>query len=395
MAYKLYPVTDFIDLAQLTAFLKNMKRELPEKLLGFIEERRANCWLVGGTIRDILLNNRPKDYDLLFAGITPRELKEKLPEVKKGGKCFAVFLYKGVEITLISQQNLLLTELSRRDFTINALALNLADKQLRDPQGGLMDLQTNKIQVMPGALKEDPCRLYRGARIVAEKPDFNLTKLTCSYFSAVEGENLLNIAKERVYQELHYVLLAPRPEKFFAILESRGVINYHFPGLAEYYSKSGQRVANLQRLSSRLDLLFAALTWEMAQENMAYIAKWDENITIPGAWIRAVRLAVDNLNTLRNWQRVEAVELVDMVDRIKREKFSLQEFIYLAVAEDLRKKRTDHQAKSLAHYEKLKVLIAEMEESITGQKLLTELEPGPELGRELRLRKVAWLAERL
>ena len=146
----------------------------------------GNVFVVGGAIRDIMLGKKPKDVDLMVSGLAPQQIEEALQHEGKvdiTGKSFGVYRFKnvegspGVEIALPRSEkstgaghkdfevqadyNLPPEEdLSRRDFTANAMAYNLATGQLLDPFGGAQDIQNGVLRsVRPEALSEDPLRV--------------------------------------------------------------------------------------------------------------------------------------------------------------------------------------------------------------------------------------------
>lgn len=155
----------------------------------------AEIFLVGGSIRDALLGKEIKDFDLVVRGVKKTELGkflEKRGKVNLVGKRFGVFKFipkgeeKEIDIALPrtehsinmsgaykdfeikTNETLAITEdLSRRDFTINAMAWNIITNELVDPFDGLKDLRRKKIKAVGEPKKrfqEDYSRMLRAIR---------------------------------------------------------------------------------------------------------------------------------------------------------------------------------------------------------------------------------------
>ncbi|MEC9027791.1 MAG: CCA tRNA nucleotidyltransferase, partial [Cyanobacteriota bacterium] len=144
-----------------------------------IQDLPAGTVLVGGAVRDGLLGRLQQQPDLDF--IVPNKALEITRSLAKtlGGTCvvldaerdMARLVIKGWTIDIAAQEGSNLDEdLWRRDFRLNAIALTLeATPQLVDPTGGLSDLEQKKlVAVREQNLLDDPLRLLRGLRLIAE-----------------------------------------------------------------------------------------------------------------------------------------------------------------------------------------------------------------------------------
>jgi hypothetical protein len=144
-----------------------------------------NIALVGGFVRDTFLNRASKDLDYVVWGATPEEVRRAIPGAQVVGRDFPVFVlpggaqvalarrerkvglgYEGFAVDIDTQIDLP-TDLSRRDLTINAMAL-LPDGTLVDPFGGRQDLEARVLRHVGPAFVEDPLRVYRLARFAAQ-----------------------------------------------------------------------------------------------------------------------------------------------------------------------------------------------------------------------------------
>ncbi|GEM_PF-1454690 len=368
---------------------------LPAELADLLRNRASQSWLVGGAVRDWLLNKEPQDFDFLLAGMDYQQLKSRLPGIKKAGSSFPVLLYQGFEINLISNSQALSRELSRRDFTVNSLAVDLQEGRIRDPEGGFFDIKKKYLQAIPGSLQTDPCRLYRGCRMLAEHPGFEPTEFTLTTFRNISRERLIEVAGERIHQELTRVLISRKPEMFFAILLQAEKIDVHFPGLAGKYLQGCWRLKKLREYTSRLDMAFAALVLDLALSSEDLINTWEENIVLPAKWLTAARLAGELLDILRSWHSQPAEKILELQERVERASFSLEDLIFLALSEDLRVKDSGSARDFISDYQKLADILAEMEQEVSGADLLKVMEPGPELGENLHRQRIKWLNKHL
>lgn len=171
-------------------------------------------YLVGGALRDFLLNRNPQDFDFAVSGSAVEfaqlfanairgkmvVLSEEDDEVRVVYRRKITFDFNGLGTKTIA------VDLRRRDFTINALALELpAGKEILDPYGGLMDLERKIIRpVTDNSLSLDPLRLLRAFRLALE--------LGFTVDTAVEQQgrtvSLLRTAPERIGMEFMRILSA-------------------------------------------------------------------------------------------------------------------------------------------------------------------------------------------
>lgn len=152
-----------------------------------LRKEGGKVYVVGGAVRDALLQKEPKDIDLMVGGLPPEVVAhtlEKLPgRVDLTGKNFGVYRYKTngheVEIALprtekstgdrrvhfdvdVNHELPVEDDLLRRDFTVNAMAVDLDSGQLIDPYGGSEDIKHRRLRTThPSSFEEDPTRLLR------------------------------------------------------------------------------------------------------------------------------------------------------------------------------------------------------------------------------------------
>jgi len=188
-------------------------------------------YLVGGTVRDLLLNRKISDLDFC-TNAHPQEIKTLLNKFSSSvyniGEKFGTIgcLKDNLEIQIttyrsdlydsisrkpkVAFESELLKDLSRRDFKINSLAWD--GKTFIDPYQGLKDLK-DKVITFTGnpeeRIKEDPLRMLRAIRL-ASQLDFSLPKET---FSAIlkNSQELRRVSAERVATEIDKILLSAQP----------------------------------------------------------------------------------------------------------------------------------------------------------------------------------------
>lgn len=214
--------------------------------------RRAGgrTWLVGGSVRDLLLGRQPRDLDIEVTGLDPDRLHDLLQQhfsVQFVGKAFGVFKLDGLPIDVSVPSRILAAHtsiaavrnqadpamdideaLARRDFTINAMAWNLATSELRDPFNGREALASRVLRHVSDRFAEDPLRVLRGMQLAAR---FELTPAPetvhlCSTLSQ-DGQ-----PPERIWEEWKTLLLdGVKPSLGLTFLRDSGWLRF-YPELA-------------------------------------------------------------------------------------------------------------------------------------------------------------------
>ena len=186
-------------------------------------------YLVGGAVRDLLLNVQPNDYDYVFSE-EPAVFLAKHPKAKKVGLSHSVFIYHGHEYSPMFGGDIL-ADLENRDFTIDALALDEQGRLYCHPKT-LTDLKDKILRaVSPQSFLKDPVRIFRLARFLAKDPTFTVTAETLSLLQDFPRELLATQAKERVAHELLRALATDHPEEFFLFLAQHNFLRPWFSEL--------------------------------------------------------------------------------------------------------------------------------------------------------------------
>lgn len=195
-------------------------------------------YLVGGAVRDILMDKEPKDLDYVVVGSSVEEMLSL--GYKQVGSSFPVFLHPdtGEEYALARREvkdgkgyngftcefgpDVTLEEdLYRRDLTINSMAMD-EDETVIDPYGGWEDLDHRILRHTSDAFMEDPVRVLRVARFVARDPSFTIHPELAERMERMRDE-LPDITEERLGKETLRALMEDHPSQYFRILTPLGV----------------------------------------------------------------------------------------------------------------------------------------------------------------------------
>ena len=250
-----------------------------------------NIYRVGGSVRDELLGLAVADRDYVVVGATPESMVDK--GFRPVGKDFPVFLhpvtqeeyalarterktapgYKGFAFHAAPDVTLE-QDLARRDFTINAMAVDDAG-HLIDPYHGADDLKAKVLRHVGPAFSEDPVRILRGARFVA-RFGFTIAPETMVLMRAmVESGEADALVSERVWQELARGLMEARPVEMLRVLDDCGALVKVLPELTPFRADARNVSALTQAAALNLSLpvRFAALTGTFDLARLAQLAQ--------------------------------------------------------------------------------------------------------------------------
>jgi len=203
-------------------------------------------YIVGGAVRDQLLGRPVHDRDWVVVGATVQQMLDA--GFRPVGRDFPVFLHPQTqeEYALARTERksapgyhgfsvhadpsvTLEQDLSRRDLTINAMAMH-EDGTLVDPYGGARDLQQRVLRHVSQAFAEDPVRILRVARFAARFADFHVAPETLALMRAmVEAGEVHALVAERVWQELARGLMEDTPSRMFELLRDCGALRVLLP----------------------------------------------------------------------------------------------------------------------------------------------------------------------
>jgi tRNA nucleotidyltransferase/poly(A) polymerase len=196
------------------------------------------AYIVGGSIRDLLLGRTPTDYDIAVTGNPEKFAKEMLAKTaghyvemgKPGKKIIRVISGNNIfDITPLNRKSIE-ENLNKRDFTINAMAYVLNSGEIIDVAAGLRDLADKKVRmVSKDVFKKDPIRLIRAYRMGACL-DFDIDSQTASAIH-VDAERIKTSAGERIRAELFKMFGAPNSYDYLSQMADTGLLYAIFPDL--------------------------------------------------------------------------------------------------------------------------------------------------------------------
>lgn len=239
---------------------QEIEKQLPGELVNFMwmageiaHTRGEKLYLVGGVVRDLMLEQANLDLDLVVEG-NAIELAQQLKKNVKGKITThprfntAKLLWDNWSVDLTTARTetyekpgalptitpgSIDEDLGRRDFTINAMALGLNPglygKPI-DPHGGRDDLKNKLIRVLhENSFIDDATRIWRGLRY-EQRLDFHLEKKTLGFLKR-DVDMLKTISTDRTRYEIECILKEPYPEKVFVRAAELGVLPHLHPNL--------------------------------------------------------------------------------------------------------------------------------------------------------------------
>ena len=279
-------------------------RSLLTNIRDLAQQQNIQIFVVGGFVRDLLLTKEVKDIDFVVLG----DALAFAREFKKTFKAHALVLYPKFGTTMLNYNSFKLefvsarkevysedsrnpkvmksdlkSDLSRRDFTINTLAMDIRENHF----GEILDLFNGGTDLADGIIKtpldpvvtfsDDPLRMMRAIRF-ASRLDFSIDTGT---FKAIKltSDRLEIISQERITDEFNKILLSPRPSHGLRLLDECGLLQQFLPEFVatkgieqrnEHHHKDVfyhtlQVLDQVAEKSDRLNLRLAALFHDIAK----------------------------------------------------------------------------------------------------------------------------------
>jgi len=203
-----------------------------------IFSQTKGAYIIGGSIRDLLLDRIPTDYDIAVTE-NPKKFAEKMAK-NISGRLFKMGKPGQMIIRVVSNDNIfditslngsfIEDDLKKRDFTINAMAYDLSSGEIIDCLGGLRDLADKKVRMVSAdVFKKDPIRLIRAYRIGACL-DFEIELQTASIIKA-NAKLIQNSAGERIREEIFKMLGTSKSYHYLSQMADAGLLTAIFPDL--------------------------------------------------------------------------------------------------------------------------------------------------------------------
>ena len=241
-------------------------KSIDPKVLYILEKLQVSgfiAYLVGGGVRDLLLNKKPKDFDIATSA-KPEEIKAlfsnsiligkrfRLAHIRFGKKIIEVSTFRSGNIEneeLITEDNMWGTpkeDALRRDFTINALFYDSRDETVIDYVGGYQDIQKKCLRAIGQPylrFKQDPVRMIRCLKFEAR---FGLEVEEEARLALVECKaDILKSAKARILEELLRMLESGSSAAFFKLMTDHGLLQQLLPTIAQFLEERfGREIYN-------------------------------------------------------------------------------------------------------------------------------------------------------
>ncbi|HWC15231.1 MAG TPA: CCA tRNA nucleotidyltransferase [Actinomycetota bacterium] len=291
--------------------------------------RDRDLYLVGGSVRDAWLRRPHEDLDFA-TGATPDETKEVVNPLASAvwlqGEAFGTVgaEIEGVrmEITTFRTEKYqpssrhpevrfasdIETDLSRRDFTINAMAVRLPDKQPVDPFDGVKDLAAKVIRTPLDptvSFTDDPLRMLRAFRF-ASQLDFEIAP---DVVAAIEElrEEIKTVSAERIRDELSKLVVGRAPARALDLAEATGLTQHFLPELSTLKLEQDpvhrhkdvfrHTLAVVERTDAQLELRLAALLHDIGKPRMRRIDK--DGVSFHHHEVVGAEMAAERLRALR------------------------------------------------------------------------------------------------
>ncbi len=284
-----------------------------EPIVEVITKKKLSGYVIGGYVRDILLERPSKDIDIVVIGSGISLAKEVAAVLGKKVKVTvfrnfgtAMIRYRGYELEFVGarkesytrdsrkpvvEDGTLEDDQNRRDFTINTMAVSLNEDtfgELIDPFNGRKDLMNKLIRTPLDPDKtysDDPLRMLRAIRFASQ---LNFTIEGKSLRAIRSNRDRIRIISfERIAEELNHILLSQQPSIGFTLLDKTGLLGIIIPEIAamkgvdvvkgkghkDNFYHSLQVLDNISAISNNLWLRWASLLHDIGKPETKYFDK--------------------------------------------------------------------------------------------------------------------------
>jgi len=428
--------------------IKKDTRELFSNISALGAELEISVYVVGGYVRDLILGYDGLDIDFVVVGDALKFSEELKKRIRAGslvsyprfGTCMLQYQNHKLEFVTARTEEYqvhsrkpsvkkadLLSDLSRRDFTINTLAMDIhPDRfgQITDPYNGKKDLDTGLIRTPldpEQTFSDDPLRMMRAIRFSTK---FNF-KIDPNTFQAITKttDRLNIISQERITAEFNKILLSSKPSLGINLLEQSGLLNIFLPELVntkgveqreahhhkDVYFHTLQVLDKIAQNTDNLNLRIAALFHDIAKPKTKRFNK-KSGWTFHGHEVVGERMVASILHRLKYSN--DAINYVKKIVRLHLRPMALvseevsdsaiRRMLFLSGAEfddlmllcraDITSKNPEKVKRYLHNYEIVLHKAREVEEKdqlrafkspVNGNEIMTlfNISPGPQVGK--------------
>ena len=237
----------------------HLKNPIFKTLSAIADKDQTEAYVIGGFVRDLFLKRPSKDIDVVVVGsgiayaeAVGKKLNTKVAIFKNFGTANIKFQdlevefvgarkesYRSESRKPIVEDGTLKDDQLRRDFTINALAINLNAAnfgELLDPFDGIKDLENKLIRTPLNpeiTFSDDPLRMMRAIRF-ASQLNFNIDEDALNAIKT-QKERISIVSKERITDEMNKIILSKKPSVGFKLLFDTGLLHIIFPQMANLF----------------------------------------------------------------------------------------------------------------------------------------------------------------
>ena len=329
-----------------------------------IKENGGTLYLVGGAVRDEIMNRKIHDEDYCVTGIEKETFEKLFPNAYKRGKSFGVYDIENKEFALARKdkktgkghkefeiQNgkdiTIKEDLARRDITINSIAKNVLTGEVIDPYRGIKDIQNKIIRATTDSFIEDPLRVYRVARFASEL-NFTVEERTIKMMEEIK-EELKTLSPERVFTEFRKALKSDKPSVFFEVLKKANILDVHFKEISDLIGKTQPVAYHPEEdsynhtmivvdksaiLTSSIEVRFSALVHDLGKgitpkEMLPHHYGHDKNgvklvenlgnrLKIPNSWIKCGKVSAKEHMLGGIFNKMTPKKQVDFITRVNK-----------------------------------------------------------------------------
>lgn len=335
-----------------------------------IKENGGNLYIVGGAVRDEILGIKNNDEDYCVTGIESEIFEKLFPVTFSRGKSFKVYDLCGKEFAMARLENkvgkghkefevtvnkniTIYEDLKRRDITINSIAKDVLTNEIIDPFGGVQDIKNKIIRATSECFKEDPLRVYRAARF-ASQLDFEIDDITLELMFQLKNE-LNELSKERVFNELRKALKTKRPSVFFEMLKKAKVLDIHFKPIynligveqpekfhpeGDAYNHTMLAIDKCATLTSKEEIIFATLVHDLGKaltpkkeyphhyghdsKGVDEVIKFSNFLKVPNLWKECGKIACKEHMRGGLFDKMKIPKKVSFIENVYNTKLGLE-----------------------------------------------------------------------
>lgn len=402
-----------------------------------IENEGGKLYLVGGAIRDKLLNKEIKDEDYCVVGITAEQFRKLFPESFLRGKFFGVFDLNGKEFAMarterktgVGHKEFEITtnkditieeDLARRDITINSMAQDVLSGELIDPFNGKQDLENKIIRATTEHFLEDPLRVYRVARFACSL-NFKVEENTLKMMNSLKDE-LSTLSEERVFVEFSKALCADKPSVFFEVLKEANVLDIHFKEIydligalqplehhpeGDSFNHTMLVVDKAAELTDNLEIRFSALVHDLGKgitpkeeyphhygheiKGVDVVGTFGNRIKAPTRWIQAGKVACREHMRGGIFYKMKPSKKVEFIERVAKSTLGLHGLQIVVYSDKLSSRNVDSGSIDFETIGK------ECLEAVNGEFIKNKynIQEGIEFGNKLHQERIEWMKTRV